>query len=763
MATVSVAARFQPVAAETGEAVELAMQRLWLAGQVLPVGARLLVHHTFRSSEKKPLEVIYSFGLPRDAALRRFRVSGEGFSAHSELRLVEQALETYEQGIEAGRLSTLVRQYGDGLVNLTLGNIRAGEKVIVALEVLAGVEAHDDGLRFRFPFTLAPCYHPLAQAADVSDGFGEIELPEGEFGDLVLPRFAADATSLHEVGFNLRIRMPGGVREIGSPSHTLRVREAEGGARVTLATGSDVPDRDLVLDVRTRDGLESVLSGVDSQGRGRFAAVVPSRAFGRRSDAPRRVVFVLDRSGSMSGKPIEQARRAVEACLGALNPDDGFGLVAFDDQIEELDSALVPGTAEHREQARRFLGKLDARGGTELAKAITRATQILGGEGGELLVLTDGQVYGTEQILARARATGARIHCLGIGSASQDRFLALLARETGGLSRFLTPRERVDTTAVDMFASIGRPVASGLEVKLRGLPGGQIAPKPPATVLAGMPVMLFGETKGPAEGQLTLCWDGGTKSLPVSIGADTAGETLRLLQGARLITDLEGRWTGAGEGPAARREEQRMKRRLEALSRNYGLASRRMALVAVIERAGDLPGGLPKTEVVAVGMPQDTEFSAYFPPLARMARRTDLASSTAHFRLADAWPRTLRSLMRVTEQLAKEAADRLLELAAQIEPDGGMPGDSEEERVQATILALLAFLAEGHTEVSGIFRSHVRRLMEFLESKVHVHPVVARILALARRGVSLEGDWLARRPSPDLWAELEAADPRDHA
>ncbi|MCL6508463.1 MAG: hypothetical protein K6T59_15730, partial [Bryobacteraceae bacterium] len=101
MATVSVAARFQPVAAETGEAVELAMQRLWLAGQVLPVGGRLLVHHTFRSSEKKPLEVIYSFGLPRDAALRRFRVSGEGFSAHSELRLVEQALETYEQGIVA--------------------------------------------------------------------------------------------------------------------------------------------------------------------------------------------------------------------------------------------------------------------------------------------------------------------------------------------------------------------------------------------------------------------------------------------------------------------------------------------------------------------------------------------------------------------------------------------------------------------------------------------------------------------------------------
>ena len=44
------------------------MQRLWLTGQVLPAGARLVVQHVFRSEEEKPLEVIYSFPLPRDAA-----------------------------------------------------------------------------------------------------------------------------------------------------------------------------------------------------------------------------------------------------------------------------------------------------------------------------------------------------------------------------------------------------------------------------------------------------------------------------------------------------------------------------------------------------------------------------------------------------------------------------------------------------------------------------------------------------------------------
>ncbi|HEY2012164.1 MAG TPA: VIT domain-containing protein, partial [Bryobacteraceae bacterium] len=120
----STAACFEVVAAATGETVKLAMQRLWLTGQVLPAGARLVVEHVFRSEEEKPLEVIYSFPLPRDAALRRFRITGDGFEAHSELRETEEAVRAYEEGIAQGSLATLARQHGDGLVNLTVGNIR---------------------------------------------------------------------------------------------------------------------------------------------------------------------------------------------------------------------------------------------------------------------------------------------------------------------------------------------------------------------------------------------------------------------------------------------------------------------------------------------------------------------------------------------------------------------------------------------------------------------------------------------------------------
>ena len=75
----STASSFAPVAPLTGSPIRLAMQRLWLTGQVLPAGARLVVQHVFQSDKERALEVIYSLPLPRDAALRGFRITGDGF------------------------------------------------------------------------------------------------------------------------------------------------------------------------------------------------------------------------------------------------------------------------------------------------------------------------------------------------------------------------------------------------------------------------------------------------------------------------------------------------------------------------------------------------------------------------------------------------------------------------------------------------------------------------------------------------------------
>jgi len=757
----------------TGQPLALAMQRLWLTGRIMPFGGRLLVHHVFRSDATTPVEAVYAFALPRDATLRRFLLSGEGFRVRSELRPTEDAVHEYERGLERGSLAALARTYRDGVVNLTLGNLRPRETVRVLLEILVGVEAHDDGYRFRFPFTLSPVYHPRARTIEASPGQGEMELPEDEFGDVLLPAYVRDASALHAVGFDLRVEWAGAVLETGSPSHAVRVRQQNGGARVFLAADKSAPDRDLVLDVGGKGVNPAMFAGADAEGKQRFSAFLPSTSFGRGSAAPRQVVIVVDRSGSMEGAPIEQARRSVEACLAVLTESDRFGLVAFDDQVEFFNKHLVEGTRKNRDAAHKFLQKIDARGGTELTQGLRAASKLLA-SGGDVFLLTDGQVGGTEDIISPAAQTGIRVHCLGIGAASQDRFLAQLARSTGGVSRFLTPRERVDVAAVDLFAATGRPVASEIDVR-----GATVNPAPPSCVFADTPLMLFGENLAEA-GALHVAWKGGALALPRESAIRCSGEMLRLLQGARLIADLE---SGFAEAPAnflARRRERRVNARLRALSETYGLQSREMSLVAVVEREGDRPGELPETVVVPVGMPQDVRFEAYFPGrqfqlmgaagAVAKAREAWLLKGVAcaeSARLSEGVPGV--SLEQTGQFLAMESTDsesRLLQLCLDIEPDGGMPGRSVADRALRTLVVLLAFLSDGHTPTRGAFRAHVTRLLEFLAAldpgtlTAEQAGIVERAVNFARAGKHPEGEWLSLAASRSgSWREVDSVLP----
>lgn len=734
---------------EDGGEARLAMQELLLGGTLTPLGARLVVRHVFRSAERKPLELVYAFILPRDAQLRRFTVTGEGFSVESDLKPVEEACADYEAALAQGSLAAIAQSCADGYANLSVGNVRPGETVTVHLELLAGVEALDDGFRFRFPFTVAPAYHAQARYGVNDAGEGEVEPPQAVFGDMLLPPVRAAADGLHSVGFDLCVAATGEGASVASPSHALRVGPAAGGGlAVALGRAGDVPDRDLVLEVRTPHPGATVLAGTDASGRRQIGAVMPSSLFPQPAvPASAATVFLLDRSGSMDGACLQQAKRALRACLGALGPQDHFALVTFATDVATLAGDLIPATAGNRRLAEGFLDATRAGGGTELGEALTAAARFCAGTPRpDIFLVTDGEVMETAPVLQFVKGLGCRLHVLGIGSASQDRFLVQLARGSGGLSRYVTPDERVDVAALTLFTDSRSVLAEQPRIEVVGDPQALLAPEPPAAVCAGQPVVVHAETAATVGVALHISWEKpvpGSVEVPVPAGetAGGFGETLRLLRGARLITDLEaGSGVGpeAGSGPIFRRAGRRAEQALVRLGQEYGLANRCLALVAVVKRAGDRPGKVPATRVVPVGMPHGKGFGAYFdqgfdacdvqgPPGAAPA---SVMCSCSWSAVVNA-PPTLSGLARraaagaralmgpsAPPPAASAPADddtRLLEWVADLEPDGGMPGDTAEARAAHSAMLLLLLLAAGHSERRGPFRTHVRRLRVFLE------------------------------------------------
>jgi hypothetical protein len=100
-----------------------------------------------------------------------------------------------------------------------------------------------------------------------------------------------------------------------------------------------------------------------------------------------------------------------------------------------------------------------------------------------------------------------------------------------------------------------------------------------------------------------------------------------------------------------------------------------------------------------------------------------------------------------------------------------MPGTNDEQRVLNTLIGLFFFVAEGHTSQAGAFRTHVQRMIAFLQSDIRKHLTADKEMIVRRvcEGIShdrmIPGDWSlyigkvtsGRSLDPAMWNKIELA------
>lgn len=768
------------VDATTGKSVPLSMQRMELSGRANPAGALLQVTHQFACEGDHPIEAIYTFMLPRKGALRRFRVKGEGFDVKSQMSVREDARKEYETGLQDGHLSVLAETNLDGMVNLSVGQIQPDDKITVVLEIVCAVETQDDRFRFRFPFTLAPSFHERGHAVPTPDG-GKIELPSDIFGDLVLPEWKTTSEGLHQVSFRMHVESPGLLEAVSSPSHKILVRPDKNQAEVELAATSDLPDRDLVIDVLTKKP-EPVLfkdkrdnSGIP-EGSPQWMLSIPSSIFPTKEDTPRKVCFVLDRSGSMQGSPISSACLALKACLSALRPMDEFGIVRFSNKPEDMTSHMVEASDYYRRIAHSFLDETTASGGTHLARALGKAVEILGNPRGDIFLITDGQVFETGPIVEQCSASGARIHVLGIGEASQDRFLESLSRRTNGVSRMVSVSEDVAEDALELFGTIREPLWE--DVRAQVSEGEKTQEYEIGTIWSGRPVSIIDQgQQNITPSRVTFQLGREKKTVDVKEVQENPAGFLPLLWASERITDLESEFDFAKEGPLA----SDIKEELRQISLKYGLASRSVSLSAVVERIGDQPGDQPKQQIIPVGMPGGKDLSQGVFNSSPIGIRCcsssgvtpqnisesstvmcdSLASSSSVSWTSPQYSQngarkmgwTLGSSYSVTivndRDFSSTATDNITLMAylSLLESDGGLPGETIQARWIRTFLLALWTIQVAKSSDKNSYWMHLNKMGYFLDMAPTLDIFSqARFDAVKRikDGVPLPGTWAAR-------------------
>jgi Ca-activated chloride channel family protein len=336
--------------------------------------------------------------------------------------------------------------------------------------------------------------------------------------DFLFPLSTAKYTShpVEKIDFRISVESEEEIKNIYSPTHAIEIKRPDDRRAVVTYTAKDqVPSSDfrLLYDIGRGKVSTRVLSYRPDSDRDGYYLLLATPEIKAGGERPKKtVLLVMDRSGSMSGKKIEQVRAALKDVLNELREGDLFNIIAFDSEVESFRPELQRYNDKTRREALGFAEGIYAGGSTNINEALRIALSQLNDAGrpSYVVFLTDGLPTVGEtnemRIVANSKEWNkvhARVFCFGVGYDLNARFLDKLVRANFGLSEYVRPDENIEEHVARLYNRIESPVLTGMKIVYdfdtarteEGPPVNRIYPKDATDLFAGDQLVVVGRYK----------------------------------------------------------------------------------------------------------------------------------------------------------------------------------------------------------------------------------------------------------------------------
>ena len=645
--------------------------------------ARVTVKQEFTNPSKEPVEALYSFPLPNDAAVDDMTMTIGTRVVRGQIKRKEEALAIYEAARANGQTAALLDQERPNIFTQQVANIMPGARVVITISYVNLLKYQDGQYEFVFPMVVGPRYVPgtgyiYGGQRGTPSGTAKFEGDPGTTpvvldAHRITPPIAPRGTRAgHDISMTVRLDAGIPIQALGAVQHKVSIApHGRTGATITLDNQQEIPNKDFILHY-TAAGSEMAegvlayaptragIAGGDPPGvnasapvGGYFTMIIqPPLAPPKEEISPKEMVFVIDQTGSQSGWPIAKAKETMKRCISNMNPGDTFQLIGFNTAVYPCFPAPVANTPDNVAEALQFLEPLEGNGGTDILKSVEYALNIPDDPDRLRIVcyMTDGYVGNDMQILdyIQKHRGRARMFPFGIGN-SVNRFLIDgMAREGRGAAEVVT----VNTNAGAQFGGampesgvkgakdvadrfyrrIASPLLLDVHVDWNGLPVEDVYPKQIPDVFSSGPIVLKGRYTRAAEGDVTIHgllrgkpW---SRTIHVNLPAvQSEGSALSTLWAREKIEDLQSQdWLGAQtNSPHPQIQQQIINTALE-----YHLMSQYTSFVAVEQRVVNI-GGRQRLLDVPVELPEGVP--AALAPAREKAGVTQLRIAAGRFGL----------------------------------------------------------------------------------------------------------------------------------
>ena len=469
--------------------------------------ATTTVDQEFFNPNAARLEGYYLFPLPAGAVISNFSMWIDGRETRAELLDAAKARNIYEDIVRRLRDPALL-EYGDrGVFKMRVFPIEPHGKKRIKISYHEVLEKSNGSIAYLYP--------------------------------LGTEKFSAKA--IPEVSIIMNILSSAPLAGIYCPTHPVKIeRTAAERARVSYVSRNSLPDTDFkvfITPASGRFGFSMLTFRPPDQDGTFFLNLSPSPFRADNELNAKDITFVVDTSGSMAGRNLEQAKNALLYCLNRLNRDDRFNVIRFATDAESLFQELRTAGVENLRQARNFIGQWQAGGGTNCEEALKLTlTATTASERPRLAVLiTDGKptIGETDEdallkIVASASIKNLRLFPVAIGSDINTHLLDKLAEQTRTFRTYLSAGEGIETGIARFYDKIQSPVLSAVRLNFpKNIRTGQIYPRELPDLYLGSALSVIGRYQGSGRGIIEIQGLINGRSQTLTFSADFAAQSLK--------------------------------------------------------------------------------------------------------------------------------------------------------------------------------------------------------------------------------------------
>jgi len=433
------------------------------------------VDQEFYNPNAERLEGTYLFPVPKGAQIDKFTMDISGKQVEAELLPADKARRIYEDIVRQMRDPALLEYAGRDVFRVRVYPIEPRSAKRITLSYTQVLKADAGLINYTYP--------------------------------LNTEKFSAKPVKNVSVKVELKTERP--LKTIYCPSHSVDIKR-DGAKQATIGyEASDVtPDTDFSLYFAPEQSEVGVnlLTSKSGDEDGYFLLLASPGMEVKEKVLPKDVAFVLDTSGSMAGKKLEQAKKALQFCVENLNDEDRFEIVRFSTEVEPLFDKLVEATRANRDKANDFVKGLKPIGATAIDDALKKALAPRPADEGRPFVvvfLTDGQptvgVTDLDQIVShvKQRSGGTRVFCFGIGTDVNTHLLDNIAEQTRAFAQYVLPEEDLEVKVSSFFSKIKEPVLTDPELKFTGsIRATKLYPSPLPDLFRGEQLIVVGRYSG---------------------------------------------------------------------------------------------------------------------------------------------------------------------------------------------------------------------------------------------------------------------------